>query len=175
MLYIVDKYDKDFKFTFQQGTPEYYELLSWVFFQMGGLGPMQGQANHFYRYAPEKIPYGINRYQNETRRLYGVLDKALGESKDGWLVGNKYTIADMINFSWVNMGFWAGIDTKEFPNLEKWVEKLEAREGVKRGLDVPEKFTKKEEWRKDPSSVDVHAKAASAWIMKGQEEDAKKK
>lgn len=66
-----------------------------------GLGPMQGQANHFFRYAPEKIPYGIDRYQNETRRLYGVLEKKLKETGD-WLVGHQYSICDLANYSWVN-------------------------------------------------------------------------
>lgn len=82
-------------------------LLTWanglnqLFWQMGGLGPMQGQANHFARYAPEKIPYGISRYQNETRRLYRVMDTALASSKSGFLVGDRCTIADMSCWGWV--------------------------------------------------------------------------
>jgi glutathione S-transferase len=95
-----------------------------------GVGPMQGQANHFYRYAPEKIPYAINRYQNETGRLYSVLDKQLAEQaaketvggkpedKGPWLVGDKMTIADIANFGWVNWAMWAGVDTSPFPHLE---------------------------------------------------------
>lgn len=101
MLYITDKYDTDHKVSFPFGTPEYYECLQWLFWMNAGLGPMQGQSNHFFRYAPEKIPYGIDRYQNETRRLYGVLEKRLKETGD-WLVGHKYSICDLACYSWVN-------------------------------------------------------------------------
>jgi glutathione S-transferase len=75
MLYLVERYDKDFKLSFPRGTREVIDLQNWLFFQNSGVGPMQGQASHFLRYAPEHIEYGINRYQNETRRLYGVLEK----------------------------------------------------------------------------------------------------
>ena len=93
MQYLVSTYDKDFKISFPPGTRDYYEMLGWLAFMNAGVGPMQGQSNHFTRYAPEKIQYGINRYQNETRRLYGVLEKHLKDSGNEYLVANKCTIA----------------------------------------------------------------------------------
>jgi glutathione S-transferase len=88
LQYLAEQYDKDHKISFPQGSRESYEMNNWLFFQHGGLGPMQGQANHFYRYAPEKIQYGIDRYINESRRLYRVLDTHLAKSKSGYLVGD---------------------------------------------------------------------------------------
>lgn len=101
MQYLVERYDKDHKVSYPQGSKEYYQTQSWLFWQMGGLGPMQGQANHFTRYAPEKIQYGINRYQNETRRLYRVMDGQLKKNGTGYLVGDRPTIADFSCWGWV--------------------------------------------------------------------------
>lgn len=173
MLYLTDKYDPEHKFSFAFGTPEYYEVLQWLFFMNAGVGPMQGQANHFHRYAPEKIQYGIDRYQNETRRLYGVLDKRLAETGD-WLIKGKYTIADLANYSWVNFAFWAGVDVTEFPNLVKWADKIDARSATKAGLDVPTEFTLKRDYFKDQAKTESYAKESSKWVMKGQDDDRKK-
>jgi len=173
MLYLVDKYDKDHKISYPKDSDKYWEVVAWLFFQNAGVGPMQGQANHFFRYAPEKIPYGINRYQNETRRLYSVLENRLKQNGD-WLVGDRMTIADIANFTWVNISFWAGVTTEEFPLLNAWVDRINAREAVKRGLDVPVKFTMKDDI-KDQAKLDEAAKQASAWIVQGQKEDAEKK
>ena len=173
MLYLVDKYDKDHKLSYPHGSDKYWEVVSWLFFQNAGVGPMQGQANHFFRYAPEKIPYGINRYQNETRRLYSVLENRLKQNGD-WLVGDRMTIADIANFGWVNWAFWAGVEINEFPLLSAWVDRINAREAVKRGLDVPTKFTLKED-AKDKEKLEKEAKEVSAWIVQGQKEDAEKK
>jgi glutathione S-transferase len=138
--YLVDEYDKDYKISFPKGTREYYEMMNWVFFQNAGLGPMQGQSNHFVRYAPEKIKYGMDRYVNETRRLYGVLDKHLQSSKSGFIVGDHISIADITTIGWVIAAGWAGVDIEEFPTLKKWEEMMTAREGVKRGCEVPTKY-----------------------------------
>ena len=173
MLYLVDKYDKDHKFSYPQGSDLYWEVMSWLFFQNAGIGPMSGQAAHFFRYAPEKIPYGINRYQSETRRLYSVLENRLKQNGD-WLVGDKMTIADIANFSWVNISSWVGIEIEEFPLLSAWVDRINAREAVKRGVDVPTKFTLKED-AKDPEIAEKKAKQSSVWIMQLQKEDAEKK
>lgn len=100
-------------------------------------------ANHFYRYAPSKIDYAINRYQTETKRLYQVLNDRLAAQPSDWIVGGKFSIADLSCFSWVNWAEWAGVETKPFPALQEWLEKIQEREGVKRGLDVPEKFEMK--------------------------------
>jgi len=112
-------------------------VVSWLMWQMGGLGPMQGQANHFNRYAPEKVPYGINRYTNETERLFGVLEKHLSEGRE-YLVGNKFSLADIACFSWVLIHDWSGVSLDDKPNLQKWVERIQGRPAVQRGLDVPE-------------------------------------
>ena len=110
------------------------EVIQWLMFQMGGLGPMQGQANVFYRYFPEKIPPAIERYQNETRRLYGVLDTRLNDHE--FLAGD-FSIADIANWSWARIHNWAGVDIGEFPHLKRWLSALEARPGLIRGAAVP--------------------------------------
>ena len=109
--------------------------IQWLMFQMGGVGPMQGQANVFFRYAPEKIQYAIDRYQNETRRLYEVLERRLGESE--YLAGDEYSIADIANYSWVAIHEWAGVETSDLENVERWLAKINAREAVQRGRAVP--------------------------------------
>jgi len=113
-----------------------YEVLQWLMFQMGGIGPMMGQANVFYRYFPEKIPAVIERYHNEVKRLFGVLDKHL-EHND-YLAGD-YSIADIANWSWVHIAFWAGVELEEFSHLNKWVEKIGKRPAVQKGINIPEK------------------------------------
>ncbi|EPS29865.1 hypothetical protein PDE_04815 [Penicillium oxalicum 114-2] len=136
MLYLADKYDTDRKISYAPGTPEYIEQVSWLMFQMGGLGPMQGQANHFRLFAGAHSDYGIKRYIDETKRLYSVLESRLKESP--YLAGSKYTIADIANFSWVRSGPGAlEIDLSEFPALKKWVDEIEQRPAVQKGLDVP--------------------------------------
>jgi len=106
---------------------------------MGGLGPMQGQAHHFMRYAPEKIEYGQKRYVNETKRLYSVIETRL--ESHPYLAADKYTIADIACFTWVVSAPWATIDLNEFPKVKAWMEKILERPAVKKGLDVPEKNT----------------------------------
>lgn len=106
--------------------------------QHGGVGPMQGQSNHFYRIAKERIPYPTQRYVGETERLYGILDSHLAERD--YLVGpgrGKYSVADIANFSWVNFAYFAGIDVEQFPNLYKWWERVEGRPAVRKGTSVP--------------------------------------
>ena len=109
-------------------------VLQWLMWQMGGLGPMQGQAHVFFRYAREKIPYAIHRYQSETRRLYEVLDGRLG---DGPYVAGDLSIADFACFPWVRRYGWAGVDIEDLPNLWRWYRELAARPAVRRGLEVP--------------------------------------
>jgi len=111
------------------------EVIQWLMFQMGGLGPMQGQANVFFRYAPEKIPYAIERYQTETKRLYKVLDTRLADRE--FLCGD-YSIADIANWSWASIHFWAGVNISDLPNLQRWIEAIRARPAVQRGIVIPE-------------------------------------
>lgn len=110
-------------------------VMQWLMFQMGGLGPMQGQANVFNRYFPEKIQSVIDRYQNETRRLYEVLERRLGESP--YLAGPDYSIADIANFAWVRSHEWAGVSLDGLNALQAWLETIAARPAVKRGLLQP--------------------------------------
>jgi GST-like protein len=129
-----------------------YAVLEWVYWQVGGLGPMLGQNHHFNRYAPEKIPYAIDRYVNETRRLYGVLNKRL----DGrtYIAGNDYTIADMAAYPWIVPYEAQGMDLADFPHLKTWFDAIAARpatqrayalgEPIRNGLDL----SKDEEARK---------------------------
>jgi GST-like protein len=104
-------------------------------FQMGGVGPMQGQANVFFRYFPEKIPAAISRYQNETRRLYTVLDTQLAQHE--WLAGD-YSLADIANYSWVRIHGWAGVEIDGLDHLKRWIDAIAARPAVQRGLAVPQ-------------------------------------
>jgi glutathione S-transferase/GST-like protein len=107
----------------------------WLMFQMGGIGPMMGQANVFYRYFPEKIQPAIDRYQNEGRRLFEVLERQL--SRTEYLAGD-YSIADMANWCWVRTHKWSGISIDGLPNLQRWLEAIMARPGVQKGITVPE-------------------------------------
>ncbi len=111
-----------------------YETLEWLMFQMGGVGPMLGQAHHFRIYAPEKIPYAVDRYTNEARRLYGVMDKRLGQSR--FLAGNEYTIADIATWPWTRSYKNQGIELDDFPNVKRWFETIGARAAAQRGVQV---------------------------------------
>ncbi len=109
-------------------------VTQWLMFQMGGVGPMQGQANVFFRYFPEKIQPAIDRYQNETRRLYTVLDTQLGRHE--YLAGD-YSIADIANWAWVRMHAWAGVSIDGLPNVQRWLAAIEERPAARKGLTVP--------------------------------------
>ena len=113
-----------------------YEILQWLMFQVGGIGPMMGQANVFVRYFPEKIPAVIDRYQNEVKRLFKVMDKHLSTRE--YLAG-KYSIADIANWSWVHIAYWPKIELQEFPYLNAWVERIAQRPAVTKGINIPEK------------------------------------
>ena len=109
-------------------------VIQWLMFQMGGIGPMMGQANVFYRYAPERIPYAIERYQREVRRLLEVLDTRLADNE--YLAGD-YSIADIANWSWVRGYKWAGVEIDGLSHLERWLDTIAERPAVQRGQDVP--------------------------------------
>jgi glutathione S-transferase len=138
LLYLADKYDKNHKISYPHGTREYYETLEWLFFQNAGVGPMQGQANHFKIFASEKIPYGIKRYTDETRRLYSVLETRLKQNKSGFLVGDHVSIADFSTVGWVGSSYGIDIDLKsEFPELHAWVERIIKLPGAVEGFNTP--------------------------------------
>lgn len=114
--------------------PARYAVLQWLMFQMGGVGPMFGQTHHFLRFAPAPVPYAVERYRNETRRLYGVLDTRLGEAE---FLGGDYSIADMATFPWVARHDWQDIDLDDFPNVRRWFDAVGKRPAVVRGMAVP--------------------------------------
>jgi len=111
-----------------------YVALQWLMFQMGGLGPMLGQTHHFLRAAPEPVPYAIKRYKDETRRLYGVLDKRLAEAEH---LAGEYSIADIASYPWVARHEWHQIELGDFPNVRRWYDAIGARPAVQRGMKVP--------------------------------------
>ena len=111
-----------------------YETLEWLMFQMGGVGPMLGQAHHFRMYAPEKIPYAVDRYTNEARRLYGVMDKRLGQSR--FLATDEYTIADIATWPWTRSFKNQGVELDDFPNVRRWFDTISSRAAVQRGVQV---------------------------------------
>ncbi|MDQ0126473.1 GST-like protein [Pseudomonas lini] len=127
-------------------------VLQWLMFQMGGIGPMQGQANVFFRYFPEKLQGAIDRYQHETRRLYEVLDTRLQAVE---FLADEYSIADIATFPWVRGHEWSGVDVEGLPALQRWMATMEARPAVQRGLLVPE--------RTDDASV---VKGAQAMLIR---------
>jgi GST-like protein len=130
LLYLAGKTGK----FLPEGVSAKYEVLQWLMFQMGGVGPMLGQAHHFRIYAPERIPYAIDRYTNEARRLYGVMDKRLARSR--YLGGSAYSIADIAVFPWLRSWKNQGIDWNDYPNLKGWFDEIAGRPAVKRGVEV---------------------------------------
>ena len=108
--------------------------LQWLMFQMGGVGPMFGQAHHFIRNAKEQVPYGIKRYTDETRRLYGVLQKRLSDAE---YLADEYSIADIATFPWVARFEWHKVDLADFPAVKRWFDRINARPAVQKGMAVP--------------------------------------
>jgi GST-like protein len=130
LLYLAEKTGK----FMPRDTKGRSTVIQWVMFQMGGIGPMQGQANVFFRYFPEKLPAVISRYHNETKRLYEVLEKRLDGRE---FLCDDYTIADIASWPWVRIHAWAGIEIDDLPNVKAWIDRVAARPAVQRGIDVP--------------------------------------
>lgn len=131
MIYLAEKTGR----LLPTGIKARSQALQWLMFQMGGVGPMMGQANVFYRYFPEKIQPAIDRYQHECRRLFEVLDKQLAEEE--WLAG-EYSIADIANWCWVRTYKWSGVNTDGLNNLKRWRDAMRQQPGMLAGLEVPE-------------------------------------
>ena len=134
LYYLAIKYNK---FFFEEKRTE---IMQWLMFQMSAIGPMQGQANVFFRYMEKKIPVAISRYQNECRRLYEVLDKQLQDNK--WICGD-YSIADIATWPWIKIYFWAGIDISNLDNLCRWMGQMERRKACKAGILIPKRESSK--------------------------------
>ncbi len=130
LFYLAEKHGR---FLPAEGRPR-YETMQWLMFQMGGIGPMYGQVHHFLRAAPEPVPYAIERYSRETRRLYSVLDRHF--SGNEFLVDD-YSIADIATYPWVARFEWHKVDLADFPNVKRWFDALGKRRAVQAGMRVP--------------------------------------
>ncbi len=130
LLYLASKTGK----FLPENIRDRWATLQWLMFQMGGVGPMLGQAHHFLGYAPEKIPYAMNRYSKEANRLYGVMDRRLAESK--FIACGEYTIADMAIMPWLRFPERQGVSIADYPHVKKWFDGIAARPAVQRGLKV---------------------------------------
>jgi len=130
LLYLASKSGK----FLPEDMRERWATLQWLMFQMGGVGPMLGQAHHFLAYAPEKIPYAMQRYSNEANRLYGVMDRRLAESR--FIACDEYTIADMAIMPWLRSYERQGVNMNDYPRVKRWFEGIAARPAVQRGLAV---------------------------------------
>ncbi len=129
LMYLAEKTGK----FFPKSKKERYETIKWLMFQMANVGPMLGQSNFFRQYCPEKIPYAIKRYTNETSRIYSVLNKQLSSQK--YLASNKYTIADIAVWPWI-IPYYQGVDLKEYKFLNRWYKEILVRPAVKKGLNI---------------------------------------
>ena len=138
-----------------------HQTIQWLMFQMGGLGPMLGQCHHFRHYAPEEIPYAIERYTRETARLYGVMDRRLGDSE--YLAGD-YSIADMACYPWINSYQRQDQDLNDFANVKRWFESISARPAVQKGMKIPP--------RKDNGDKPIDEKARA--VLFGDEQYKKR-
>ena len=130
LIYLANKTGK----LFPEEPRARYDTLQWLMWQMGGLGPMLGQAHHFRQYAPETIDYAVDRYTNEAKRLYGVLDTRLGEAR--YLAGDAYSIADIAAWPWTRFPERQGVDRNDYPNFVRWFDEIAERPAVKRGVEV---------------------------------------
>lgn len=139
------------------------EVIQWLMFQMGGVGPMQGQAHVFTRYAPEKIPFAIDRYHNETRRLYEVYNERL-KTRD--YICDDVSIADFATFPWIYTHNWAKVDISDLSHLQAWLDRMAARPGVQRGLQIPEPPSDKILGKEDSNEQDIIKQAGKNMLIK---------
>jgi GST-like protein len=128
LIYLADKTGKFFP------QSRKYDVLQWLMFQMGHVGPMFGQAHHFMRAKKDEVPYGTERYGNESKRLYGVMDRHLGEHA---YLADEYSIADIATYPWVARHEWHRVDLAQFPNVKRWYDAVGARPAVQKGMAVP--------------------------------------
>lgn len=137
MLYLAQKTGR----LMPQDPQKHWQAMSWLMFQMGGVGPMMGQANVFYRYFPEKIPAAIERYQNESLRLLTVLNDRLADHE---YLADEFSMADIANWCWAKTYAWSGVKVKGLPHLQRWIKQIKKRPGCARGILVPGKIKSEE-------------------------------
>ena len=145
LMYLAEKSGK----FMPQELPDRYEVLQWLFWQMGGLGPMAGQLSHFVNYAPEPIPYAHTRYEQEYDRLLGVMNTRLADRE---FLAGVYSIADIASFPWVAGYKYLGASLDDFPNLRRWIDAIKTRPAVRRGIDLGD------DWRKSSDLTDEEAR-----------------
>ncbi|KAH9907479.1 glutathione S-transferase II [Xylariomycetidae sp. FL2044] len=169
--YLTRHYDPEHRLSFPVDSDDYSVCEQWTAWQHGGLGPMQGQANHFFRFAREKIPYGAQRYVGETERLYGVLDRRL-EGRD-YVAGpgrGKFSIADISLLGWADTTLLSGVDTAMFPNVKRWYDACLARPAVQKGFAVPGPSPiSNEAMAKAAQSDPQKAEESSSWLKESKE------
>lgn len=149
LVYLGEKFGK----LYPQDPKLRSRTLQWVMFQMGGIGPMMGQANVFYRYFPEKIQPAIDRYQKECRRLFEVLDTRLGQSE--YLACDEFTIADIANWCWVRTYEWSGVSIEGLPHLQRWIDAINTRPACQRGVRLPERLPNPDDIVKSAQTIVV--------------------
>ncbi|WP_423821031.1 glutathione binding-like protein [Salinisphaera sp. SPP-AMP-43] len=130
LMYLADKIDR----LLPKDPVKRYDAIQWLMFQMGSIGPMLGQAHHFNKYAPQAIEYAQKRYENEANRLYGVMDRRLGQTR--FLAGNDYSIADIATWPWLRSATTQGVNIDDYPNVRRWFEQIGERDNVRAGLQV---------------------------------------
>jgi GST-like protein len=156
MIYLAEKAGRLLPTDFKARS----RVIQWLMFQMGGVGPMQGQANVFFRYFPERIPGAIARYQNEVKRLYGVLDRRLVDNE--WLAAD-FSIADIANWCWCRIHNWAGVTIDDFPNLQRWIAAIARRPGCAKGVRIPHETNYNDP---DPDSASTFVKDVQAILVR---------
>jgi glutathione S-transferase/GST-like protein len=143
-------------------------VMQWLMFQMGGIGPMMGQANVFFRYFPEKIQPAIDRYQGECRRLFRVLD---GQLEHHEFLAGDYSIADIANWAWVRTHRWSGVEVDDLPNLKRWLAAIRARPAVQKGIDTPPSAVRLMEEGGDDDKARAFAESARKIVEMGQSKE----
>jgi len=156
MIYLAEKAGRLLPTEFKARS----RVIQWLMFQVGGVGPMQGQANVFFRYFPERLPSAIARYQNEVRRLYGVLDRHL--AYDEWLATD-FSIADIANWCWCRIHNRAGVAVDDFPNLKRWMAAIERRPGCAKGVQIPRETNYNDS---DANSADTFVKDVQSILVR---------
>ncbi|KAM0201603.1 hypothetical protein ACHAPI_001648 [Fusarium lateritium] len=169
LLYLVAKYDKHNKISYPYGSKEHWESVSWI----GGLGPMQGQANHFTRYAPEKLKYPIDRYVKETHRLYRTLERQLAKNGTGYIVGDRVTVADIAVWPWIAAHNFSGIQSiAGYTHIKKWFERLLQRTGFEAGRNVPRPHFHITLNDLPEDELDQFAEAGKKWQKEARDKEA---
>ncbi|KAJ3247812.1 hypothetical protein HDU77_008428 [Chytriomyces hyalinus] len=175
LLYLAEHHDPD-HILLPEDPNQKSEAIQWLMWQMGGLGPMQGQANHFFRYAPEKIPYGIKRYQDETKRLYSVMERRFADGRE--FLAGPYSVADIACFTWTAVNQWAlgpDFSISDYPLVEKWLHRVAERPAVVSGMKPSTIIQDGFRSKITAAEAEARAQEAAKWILAEKEKNAEEK